>query len=85
MSKKRGGLGFRDLHGFNLSRLGKQCWSLNTRPKALVSRVLKARYFPDCHFLQARRIGGSSYTWLGIWEAKEVMKGGHRWVLGDGQ
>lgn len=66
MSKKNGGLGFRDLHGFNLSLLGKQCWSLISRPDALVSRVLKARYYPDCHLLQARRTGGSSYTWSSI-------------------
>lgn len=25
-----------------------------------------------------------SYTWSGIWEAKEEMKKGLRWVLGDG-
>ena len=76
MSKKRGGLGFRDLHGFNLSLLGKQCWNLISKPEALVSRVLKAKYYPDCYLLQARRTGGSSYTWSGIWEAKEEMKMG---------
>lgn len=85
MSKSKGGLGFRDLHGFNLALLAKQCWSLITRPNSLVSKVLKARYYPDCHLLQACRTGGSSYTWSGIWEAKEVIKTGLRWVLGDGQ
>ena len=38
-----------------------------------------------CHLLHASRTGGSSYTWSGLWEAKEAMKGGLRWVLGDGQ
>lgn len=84
MSKKRGGLGFRDLHGFNLALLGKQCWNLIHKPQALVSKVLKARYYPDCHLLDAKRKGGSSYTWSGIWEAKEEIKKGLRWVLGDG-
>lgn len=28
---------------------------------------------------------GASYIWEGIWEAKEAMKGGFRWVLGDGK
>lgn len=85
MSKKRGGLGFRDLHGFNLALLGKQCWNLVSRPNTLVARVLKACYFPNCHFLQASKGRGSSYTWAGIWEAKENVKTGLRWVLGDGR
>ena len=85
MSKNSGGLGFRDIHGFNLALLGKQCWSLINRPDALVTRVLKARYFPSCHFLQASRAGGVSYTWSGIWQAKEEMKKELRWVLGDGK
>lgn len=54
-------------------------------PSALVSRLLKARYYPNDSFLQARRTGGSSYTWSGIWEAKEHMKSGCRWVVGDGK
>lgn len=85
MAKSRGGLGFRDLYGFNLSLLGKQCWNLIERPDTIVSRVLKARYYPDCHLLQARGLWGSSYTWSGIWEAKEEFKKGLRWVLGDGE
>lgn len=78
-------MGFRDLHGFNLALLGKQCWNLISKPEALVSRVLKARYFLHCHFLEANRTGGSSYTWSGLWEAKEELKKGLRWVLGDGR
>lgn len=85
MSKKRGGLGFRDLHGFNLALLGKQCWKLITEPGSLVARVLKARYYPDGNLLEARRLGGSSYTWSGLWEAKEELRKGLRSVLGDGQ
>lgn len=84
MSKKNGGLGFRDLHGFNLALLGKQCWTLLKTPDALVSRLLKARYYPNCSLLQAERKGGASFTWSGIWEAKENMKTGLRWVVGDG-
>lgn len=84
MSKSSGGLGFRDIYGFNLALLGKQCWSLITRPNALVTRVLKARYYPTCHLLEACRTGGVSYTWSSIWEVKEEMKKGLRWVLDDG-
>lgn len=45
--------------------------------------MLKARYYTSCHFLQASRSGGVSYTWSGLWKAKEEMKKGLRWVLGD--
>lgn len=83
MSKKHGGLGFHDPHGFNLPLLGKQCWNLLKNPDALVSRLLKVRYYPHCILLQASRLGGSSFTWSGIWEAKEFMKEGSRWVIGD--
>lgn len=85
MSKRRGGLGFRNLQGFNMALLGKQCWNLITKPDSLVARVLKARYYPRCHLIHATRSGGSSYTWSGLWEAKESMQNGLRWVLGDGQ
>lgn len=50
-------------------------------PSSLVSRIFKARYYPKNHFLQAGRTGGASYT--GIWEEKEEMKKGFRWVVGD--
>lgn len=85
MSKSRRGLGFRDLHGFNLALLGKQCWSLINKPETLVSQVLKAKYYPSGNLLQASRTGGASYTWSEIYEAKEELKKGLRWVIGDGK
>lgn len=85
LSKDEGGLGFRNLTGFNLALLGKHCWKFITNPQSLVTRVFKARYYPDSHFLQAKREGGASYIWSGIWEAKEALGRGFRWVLGDGE
>lgn len=85
MSKANGGLGFRDLHGFNLAMLGKQCWNLIKNPSTLVAKLLKARYYPNCNLLQACRTGGSSVTLSGIWAAKENMKEGLRWVIEDGK
>lgn len=49
----------------------------------MISRLLKAKYYPNCNLFHAGRNGGSSFTWSGIWEAKENMKG-VRWVVGDG-
>ena len=63
MMKNNGGLGFRDIKGFNIALLSKQCWKLVNEPDSLMARVLKAKYYPNSHFLQADRKGGDSYTW----------------------
>lgn len=54
-AKCKGGLGFRNLHGFNLSLLGKHCWKFMHQPQALVSRVYKERYFADSHLNELLR------------------------------
>lgn len=51
--KTEGGMGFRHLHDFNMSVLGKQGWRLLTKPENLVAKVYKARYYPNCSFLSA--------------------------------
>lgn len=83
--KCQGGLGFRDLHGFNLALLGKHIWNMCNKPTSLVSKIFKARYFRDTHILQASKGCDSSFIWTGIWEAKEQLRAGFRWVLGDGK
>lgn len=82
--KATGGLGFRNFHDFNLALLGKQGWRFISRPQSLVSRVYKARYFPDVHFLEANLGNNPSFIWRSIWEAKNVVKAGVRWKLGSG-
>lgn len=83
--KSNGGLGFRNLHGFNITLLGKHIWKFCHNPTSLVARIFKARYFPDNHVLQAQKGSDPSFTWTGIWEeAKERLYKGFRWVLGDG-
>lgn len=51
--KNRGGMGFRDLHSFNLAMLAKQVWRLLAEPESLCARVLRARYFPDGNLQKA--------------------------------
>jgi hypothetical protein len=48
--KDSGGMGFRDLHCFNLSMLTKQVWRLLSEPESLCARVLRAKYFPHDRF-----------------------------------
>lgn len=85
MSKRAGGLGFRDLHGYNSALLGKQCWNFLNNPTSLVARVFKARYFNNTSLFEASRGGGVSYIWSGMWQAKEALKNGFKWVLGNGE
>jgi hypothetical protein len=73
-SKKEGGLGFRDLYGFNLAMLAKQAWRMLTNPESLCARVLKAKYFPNCSILEAPLGSGISYTWRSILKGVSLLK-----------
>ena len=45
--KNQGGMGFRDIHCFNLAMLAKQCWRLIENNASLCAKVLRARYYPN--------------------------------------
>jgi len=45
--KDKGGLGYRDLHLFNLAMLARQAWRLVMDPNSLCARLLMAKYCPD--------------------------------------
>lgn len=84
-AKSKGGLGFRSLYGFNIALLGKHVWHFLHNANTLVSRVFKAKYFPNSNVLKATKGSASSFIWKGIWTAKEEICKGFRWVVGNGR
>ena len=83
--KDHGGLNFRDLEGFNLAMLGKQGWKLLTNSSSLLTKVLKAKYFPRSGFLDATIGHSPSFTWRSIWSTIRMLSLGYRWKIGDGK
>ncbi|KAL8099954.1 hypothetical protein AgCh_032277 [Apium graveolens] len=81
----KGGLGFRDLYGFNIALLGKHCWNFINNPQSLVSRVYKERYFSNTTMLGAKKGQNPSFIWQGIMTAKTELQKGFRWIMGDGE
>ncbi|EPS62007.1 hypothetical protein M569_12785, partial [Genlisea aurea] len=84
-SKKAGGLGFRDLHLQNQALLAKQGWNIMARPSSLMSRVLKAKYFPNSTFIEAGLGRSPSRTWRGIHASRQLLTVGLRWRVGSGE
>lgn len=78
--KNDGGMGFQNLHVFNIAMLGKICLRIQMNLDALLNCILKAWYIPRNSPL------GSvpNYTWRGIHMAKDLIGRGTRWKVGDG-
>lgn len=52
-SKEKGGMGFRELHYFNIAMFAKQLWLLMKNPNSIFSRILRAKYNPHGDLLNA--------------------------------
>jgi len=79
-----GGMGFKSLKAFNMAMLGKQAWKLITNPDSLITRLLKARYFPTSDFFASQVGHNPSYVWRSIWNVKVVIQNGFKWSIGSG-
>lgn len=61
--KAAGGLGFRSIRDFNIALLGKQAWWLLMNLERLVSKIYKARYYPQGSVFQEKVGSNPSYIW----------------------
>ena len=82
--KSNGGMGFRQLKQFNLALLAKQGWRLQTKQDSLAYRVLKAKYFPKCEFVEASLGNNPSFSWRSIMAAQNLVREGIQWRVGNG-
>lgn len=84
MPKDRGGMGFRDVHSFNLAMLAKPCRRLIENYGSLCARVLISRYYPTGDILNCELKKGSSYVWQSTWVGIQTFKKGSIWRVCDG-
>ncbi|XP_062020747.1 uncharacterized mitochondrial protein AtMg00310-like [Rosa rugosa] len=71
--KMEGGMGFKNLHWFNLAMLAKQGWRILKNPNSLIARLYKAVYYPNGDFSNAELGDRPSFPFCSIWEARDVL------------
>ncbi|KAM1981033.1 hypothetical protein ACFX15_037578 [Malus domestica] len=82
--KKEGGLGFCNLNDFNIALLAKQCWRLIHDLDSLWACVLKARYFPNSSFLEAKKGGRAFWAWASLLDGRDLILRDARWQIMGG-
>lgn len=76
-------MGFREMEAFNEALLAKQLWRIMKNESSLVARILKKKYYPNCHVLEASPGLHPSITWHSIIGAKSLVFCGSRWLVGN--
>ena len=84
LSKREGGMGFRDLRAFTLAMLAKQGWRLLHDNNSLVFQCLKARYFPRTFVFAAKESPNCSFVWKSIVAAFPILKSRCSWRVRNG-
>ena len=64
--------------------LAKQAWKLIQIEPSLFFRVYKACYFPNSSFIEAELGFNPSFVWHSLLEARELIRAGTAWKVGDG-
>lgn len=77
-------MGFRDHRSFILAMISKQVLRIIQFPNSLLSRIFKAKYFPNCGVLVAPVKSNASFSWKSIASAIDLIRHGLRWRIGIG-
>ncbi|XP_042988614.1 uncharacterized protein LOC122316144 [Carya illinoinensis] len=77
------GMGFRDLESFNTALLAKQGWRILKYPLNLVAIIFREKYFKKESFMEAKLGSQPFLIWRIIWSARNLLKEGLRWRVGD--
>ncbi|XP_019098912.1 PREDICTED: uncharacterized protein LOC109132195 [Camelina sativa] len=81
--KQYEGMGFKDLHQFNIALLAKQVWRMIKEPQSLLTRVLQAKYFSKSQLIDASLGHRPSHAWRSIHQSIQLIKQGLSWRIGD--
>ena len=76
--KTNRGIGLKNLHDFNVAKLGKQVWKLLMNLESLISQIFKARYFPHTYVLKAALGHNPSFVWRSLMAAKHIIVRGSK-------
>ncbi|KAL0291374.1 UNVERIFIED_CONTAM: hypothetical protein Sangu_2534500 [Sesamum angustifolium] len=77
-------MGFGQLHLYNRAMLAKQLLQLWRNPEKLLSRMLRARYFPNGDVFTACLGSRPSFTWRSVMAAQALFRTGCHWYVGSG-
>lgn len=83
--KAGGGLGFRELNKFNVDMLSKQGWRLLNNENPLVTSTMKAKYYLNSDFLNAKVGANPIYMCRSIMATQQVIKEGSGRHIGSGE
>ncbi|CAM9001934.1 unnamed protein product [Rhodiola kirilowii] len=83
--KSCGGLGFKNFKLMNDALIAKQAWRILTKPDLLMSRVMKARYFPNSGFMEANVGSRPSWVWRSLFSVKYILKDSISWDAQEGK
>ncbi|XP_026378777.1 uncharacterized protein LOC113273242 [Papaver somniferum] len=83
--KEEGGLEFCDLKVFNRDLLAKTAWKLCSDSVSMMTKYLKAKYYPDDDLFNLKKKSSTIWSWRSIsLELNFVLKHSY-WCLGNGK